>query len=389
MQKLHELNKILIEAVTFKDIIPLEYAWVILLFLIIFTTLLINVLMKYFINRLIKKLEKSKNIWDETALHVVRKPVRYFISFVGFLWAVQILSQYAGQDWTNALTHAWRTGVIVAIGWFLLRLIGALEIHFTDKNRKKSRTDEATVLAVGRLLKLTIMITMALIILQNFGFSISGVLAFGGIGGIAVGFAARDLLANFFGALMVFVDKPFRVGDWIRSPDREIEGTVEDIGWRITRIRTFDQRPLYVPNSIFASIAVENPSRMLNRRIYEHLNLRYDDLDKIETIVSQIKTLLKNHPDIEAVSRTLIVAFNCYGSHSVDIMVYTFTKTVVWVDYHEIKQKILLEIKEIIKSNGADFAFPTQQLYIQDNQDNQAEDAEGLPPDVKSHLSPL
>ena len=84
-----------------------------------------------------------------------------------------------------------------------------------------------------------------------------------------MGFAAKDVLANFFGTLMLLVDKPFVVGDWIRSPDREIEGTVEDVGWRTTRIRTFDRRPLYVPNANFASLTVENPQRMENRRIYE------------------------------------------------------------------------------------------------------------------------
>src|SRR5690606_30903944 len=110
-----------------------------------------------------------------------------------------------------------------------------------------------TAKAISKLLKAAAIITAMLVLLQSLGFSVSGVLAFGGIGGIAIGFAARDLLANFFGALMLYFDRPFAVGDWVRSPDREIEGTVEDIGWRLTRIRTFDQRPLYVPNSIFAN----------------------------------------------------------------------------------------------------------------------------------------
>ena len=87
---------------------------------------------------------------------------------------------------------------------------------------------------------------------------------------------------------MIYLDRPFSVGDWIRSPDKEIEGTVEDIGWRLTRIRTFDKRPLYIPNSIFASISVENPSRMSNRRIYEKIGIRYDDVSKMNTIVTEV-----------------------------------------------------------------------------------------------------
>lgn len=368
MEKLNSLNQLLIEIITFEQIIPLQYAWVILLFLVVFFTLLVNVLMKVAINRIIKKLAQTKTIWDETALNVVRKPLRYFISFVGLLWAIEILSQYAGKNWTEGLLLAWKTGIIVAIGWFLLRLIKALEINFTTTNGKKPTSDEATILAVGRLLRLSTMITMSLIILQNFGFSVSGVLAFGGIGGITVGFAARDLLANFFGAIMVFVDKPFRVGDWIRSPDRKIEGTVEEIGWRVTRIRTFDQRPLYVPNSTFVNIAVENPSRMRNRRIYEKIGLRYNDLDQMEAIVEAVQTMLQNHPDIET-GQTMIVAFDNYGDYAVEFMVYTFTKTIAWVKFHEVKQDVLLQIKQIVQEHGADFAFPTQQLYVKTQTD--------------------
>ncbi|WP_258868179.1 mechanosensitive ion channel family protein [Alkalilimnicola ehrlichii] len=131
-----------------------------------------------------------------------------------------------------------------------------------------------------------VIVIAGLVVLQTLGISIAGVLAFGGVGGIAVGFAARDLLANFFGGLTVYLDRPFSVGDWIRSPDREIEGTVERIGWRQTRIRTFDLRPLYVPNSTFNSIALENPSRMSNRRIFETIGIRYNDADKMATIVA-------------------------------------------------------------------------------------------------------
>lgn len=361
------LNQFFIDIVSLNDFIPLQYAWVVLLFLVIFCTLTANVILKILLNQFFRRLEKTKTKWDDEMLTVVRKPIRAFVTFAGFIWALQILSQYSGNNWDNQLLQVWKTGVIVILGWLLLRFIRTMEMHFTTAEEKRIQSDDATVIAVGRLLRLTTLITMALIILQNFGFSISGVLAFGGIGGIAVGFAARDLLANFFGAIMVFVDKPFRVGDWIRSPDRKIEGTVEDIGWRMTRIRTFDQRPLYVPNSTFVNIAVENPSRMLNRRIYETIGLRYEDLDRLEAVIEDIKNMLNNHPDIDT-NKTIIVAFTAFGDYSVDFMVYTFTKTIAWVEYHGIKQNILLEIKKIVQNHGADFAFPTQQLYLENQQ---------------------
>ena len=186
--------------------------------------------------------------------------------------------------------------------------------------------DATTVDAIAKLLKVSVVITSTLVVLQTLGFSISGVVAFGGIGGMAVGFAAKDLLANFFGGLTIYLDRPFTVGDWVRSPDRNIEGVVENIGWRLTRIRTFDKRPLYVPNSVFTTIAVENPSRMLNRRIKETIGIRYDDAGKMESIVNKVKDMLMNHPEIDT-NKTLIVNFNAFAPSSLDFFIYTFTKT--------------------------------------------------------------
>ena len=200
--------------------------------------------------------------------------------------------------------------------------------------------------------------------MQTFGLSLSGLLTFGGVGGLIVGLAAKDLLSNFFGGMMIYFDRPFKVGDWIRSPDRTIEGTVERIGWRMTIIRTFDKRPLYVPNSVFSNIVVENPSRMLNRRIKETIGIRYDDASKLEVIITDIQTMLENHPDIDT-KQTLFVNFNAFGPSSLDFIIYTFTKTVSWVRYQQVKQDVLLKVLNIIHQHGGDVAFPTQTLKME------------------------
>ena len=172
------------------------------------------------------------------------------------------------------------------------------------------------------------------------------------------------LLSNFFGGLMIFLDRPFGVGDWIRSPDRDIEGTVESLGWRLTTIRTFDKRPLYVPNAAFLSIAVENPSRMSHRRIYETIGVRYDDANQIQTIVERVKAMLEQHPDIDS-SQTLMVNFNQFSPSSLDFFIYCFTKTTVWTEYHAVKEDVLLKAYELITHLGAEVAFPTRTLHLQ------------------------
>lgn len=188
-----------------------------------------------------------------------------------------------------------------------------------------------------------------------------------------MGFAAKDMLANFFGGLTIYLDRPFTVGEWIRSPDHQIEGTVEYIGWRHTRVRAFNKNPIYVPNALFTTIVVENPTRMTNRRIKETIGIRYADLDKMAPIVADVKAMLQTHPEIDA-HATLIVNFNQFAASSLDFFIYTFTKTVEWVHYHEVKQDVLLKIAAIIQTHGAEIAFPTRTVHLESAAEEAAAD---------------
>src|SRR5690606_5396265 len=215
----------------------------------------------------------------DALLEASRKPAVWLAWIVGVNFAASLAARRTESEWYDHIAQANRLAVIFLLTLFLINLITRVERNLVHPGYMKEPLDETTVRAMGKLLRAAVLITSVLIVLQLLGYSVSGVLAFGGIGGLAVGFAAKDLLANFFGGLMIYLDRPFAVGDWVRSPDKEIEGTVEDIGWRLTRIRTFDKRPLYIPNSVFNTISVENPSRMHNRRIYETIGVRYDDID--------------------------------------------------------------------------------------------------------------
>ncbi len=359
------INQFVIDmTIKFNQFLPAQFNWIWMILIIIGLTILVRLTLGFLLNRIKLWVSHTHSLLDESVVEAARKPINYFIEFGALIWVCQIITQYHQIDWSFLLLEIWDLGVIFFFCAFLLSLIKAVELNMIKRTTPKH--DSATIMAIGRLLRLSIIIIMVLILMQNFGFSISGVLAFGGIGGIAIGFAAKDLLANFFGGFMIFIDKPFRVGDWISSPDRQIEGTVENIGWRMTCIRTFDLRPLYVPNSTFMNIAVENPSRMLHRRIYENIGVRYEDINVIDKVVAEIKDMLYNHPDIDN-QQTIIVAFDKFAASSLNIMIYTFTKTTAWVEFYVIKQKILLLIREIVHRNGAQFAFPTQQVFITQN----------------------
>jgi len=328
--------------------------------------LLVGLVGHFLITRLVKQLhrvaEHSKTRWDNVLADAIVRPSEWAMWLVIAYLSLGLLG--GADQFRDLLRQAADTGLILFLGWVAQRALAGIETELLAEHRGKRQSDErATIRATVRLARISLWILLALMILQSLGVSVSGLLAFGGIGGIAVGFAARDLLANFLGGLSIYLDRPFTVGDWIRSPDREIEGTVEEIGWRMTRIRTFDQRPLYVPNSIFASVALENPSRMNNRRIYETLGIRYEDAACMAPIVADVKAMLESHEAID-LGRTLIVNFVSCGPSSLDFFIYTFTKTTDWVTFHAIKQDVLLQVLGIVESHGAEVAFPTRTVLL-------------------------
>lgn len=332
--------------------------WILQVFMIVFAALLFDFLQRKILNRIQSQLEKTSNLWDDALIHAVIKPLSLLIWMFGITVAIEV------SGISNAF-KAFEIGVIIVVTWALIRLITFVEVNIIEQQALKGiEVDKTTADAISQLLRVSIIITSLLVGLQSMGFNISAVLAFGGIGGIAVGFAAKDLLANFFGGLMIYLDRPFSVGDWIRSPDRQIEGTVEKIGWRLTQIRTFDKRPLYIPNSMFASISVENPSRMSHRRIYETIGVRYADVKNLATIIDDVKSMLSTHDEIDT-TQTMIVNFNKFAPSSLDFFIYTFTKTTDWIKYHEVKQDVLLKITAIIEKHGAEIAFPTSTVHIE------------------------
>ncbi|MGB3623373.1 mechanosensitive ion channel family protein [Ketobacter sp. MCCC 1A13808] len=337
--------------------------WMIKVFVVIFFTLLAHYLARRFYNRLEKQFEKTKNLWDDALLWAIRKPSRSFILILGVRTVAEIMQPLMDESVNALVDPAFLVMIISVIIWFLIRMISKAEELLKTPGYTQEPMDETTVTALAKLLRLSVIITGGLVIAQSMGISVSGVLAFGGIGGIAVGFAAKDLLANFFGGLMVYLDRPFSVGDWVRSPDRNIEGVIEHIGWRLTIIRTFDKRPLYVPNSTFTSIALENPSRMSHRRIYETIGVRYDDIGALSSILSDVKSMLTGHQQIDQ-NQTLIVNFNQYGASSLDFFIYCMTITTDWVEYHKVKQDVLFKIADIVERHDAEFAFPTQTLHV-------------------------
>ncbi len=251
-----------------------------------------------------------------------------------------------------------KIAIIIILCWAVLRFIRRIETLYIQTSAQHHKViDKTFVYALSRLATITVFILGLLIVMQMMNIPVAGLLTFGGIGGAGIAFASKELLANFFGGLIIYMDKPFKVGDWIRSPDKNIEGIVDYIGWRITRILTPDKRPLYVPNSVFLTISVENPSRMKFRRIKATIGIRYQDYHQIDLVSKQIREMLLQHKDIDS-TQSLTVSLVEFAPSALNVMVSAFSKLTEWDQFQTVQHEILMNILSIVTLNGVKLAIP-------------------------------
>ncbi len=348
------------------------HIWGVQLAVLVLLTLGSNVVLLRLLDFLAHWADKTPTRWDDVLLRALRVPLRLAVWLTALSVAARVLEPLETNWALVAFNNARILAPVLLSALFITRFVYEVEMMLvaplpegTKRQRGAVQLDKGTAHAAGKALRLLVWAVATLMVMQTLGLSVSGVLAFGGLGGIAVGFAAKDLLANFLGGLTVYMDKPFKVGEWVRLPEKNMEGTVEYIGWRSTRIRTFDKRPLYVPNALFTSAVVETPTRMTHRRILETLRLRYEDADKIEAICADVRQMLHQSKDIVK-GQTLMVNLTACAPEGLDVLLWCYTKTKALVEYHAVKQRVLLDIMKIVQQHGAQFAFPTRTVLLAD-----------------------
>lgn len=243
-----------------------------------------------------------------------------------------------------------------------VRFVDILSIYLRIRAEKtEGKFDDQLVPLISKSLKIFIFVVGFASIIKNLGYSISGILAGLGIGGIAIAMAAKDSLSNIFGSITIFLDNPFQVGDWIKAGD--VEGTVESIGFRSTKLRTFYKTQISIPNNKIANITIDNFSRMHMRRISMTIGFTYETTaDEMEKAIAKIKEVLKTHPGVY--KDFFLVNFTEFGPSSLDVMLYYFANTVVWADYLQIRQEVNLAIMRVLKEVGVEFAFKSMSIYL-------------------------
>ncbi len=331
--------------------------------LVLFVLLLIkNLLLRISLKTLKGLAKKTKTRIDDDIIEIIEPPLKSFLTILCFYIAFLILG--FGASYNTVASKILLSFAIVDISWAFYRaeriFTKAMENFFL---KQRSEIGLSFVPFFNRFIKSSIVVIAFILIVQEWGYNIGAIITGLGIGGLAVALAAKDTLANMFGGLTIIMDRPFKIGDWIKVGS--IEGIVEDIGFRSTRIRTFEKSLISLPNSVIANTAIENFSRRGERRISYKIGVTYSTpKEKLAEAVKRIKDMLIEHPNISK-KATLMVYFTEFADSSLIIFVYCFTNTAVWSEYLAIRQDINLRIIGIMEELGIDFAFPSMSIYIE------------------------
>jgi MscS family membrane protein len=351
-----------------------------------FFEIIIGILALVAVNYVFKKIIKHvrhrslsvSHDWKEKIDHVLTLPFQILLWILGVTLVAEILGRRFDFSFFEQYLGAFRsTGFILCVSWVLLRWKGVVQKDFLNKEQYQRKFDKESVFVAGKFLSIAIIVIALMIVLELWGLNIAPLIAFGGVGAAAIGFAGKDVIANFCSGLMLHINRPFMVGDSIYLPNQNIEGSIEEIGWYLTTVRDKEKRPVYLPNAIFSQAQVINASRMTHRRIEEKICLRFEDFARIPELVSKLKEAVSNHPDIDT-HLPILLTVNGFSQMSIDLHLDIYTLETRYEKYLMVKQEILMSIyKELIES-GAERPVPAFAVHGKLSTENRSEPADLL-----------
>ncbi len=329
--------------------------------------LLRKLFVQYVFNLILKFAHKTKTSLDEKILLAFKKPLQFLFIIVGFYFALIYLTLTPAQDFL--LSRLFRSFMLIFLAAGFYNLADGESALFDEAKEKFGvEIDRILIPFLSTIMRFAIIVLIITIIAGEWGFDVNAFITGLGLGGLAFALAAKDTIGNIFGGIIIITDKPFSIGDWIYTPS--VEGTVEDISFRSTRVRTFAQALVTVPNSTLANQPITNWTRMGKRRITFTLGVTYTTpRDKLVKCLENIRDMLKNHPAIH--QKTIFVRFDQFSESSLDIFLYFFTHTTNWDEYLEVREDVNLKIMEILENEGVSAAFPSRSIYFENSLDAQ------------------
>jgi MscS family membrane protein len=327
-----------------------------------------NLFTKYIFYFILKLIHRSKLQPEDSFLTALRDPVKNMIVLIGAYLALQ---NYLSSGFKPFLNDVFRTGTIFLFASAIYALIG----YYADADRESRRifnyeVDKILIPFLAKVIRVIVLALAFVAIASTWGYDVNGFIAGLGLGGLAFALAAKDLLANIFSGIVIITDKTFSIGDWIKT--NEVEGTIEAISFRSTRIRAFDQALVTVPNSNLVNAPIINFTKRSLRRVTFQVKVTYDTPSyQLKACVSDIERLLRTHPDVD--QKTIFVKFDCFGESALELLLYFFTKTIVWEEYLTIKQDINFKIMKVLEKHGVALALPSTTVYIETREARTAE----------------
>ena len=304
---------------------------------------------------------KTENALDDQVVEALQKPLEFVPVILAVYFGAAVLG--LGEPYTYIVNHLVQSMVIVAIFWAIYDVAGPLSelMHKLDTFLTGAMIDWAMRGTRG----LIVFVAMVAV-LEVWGIEVAPLIAGLGLFGVAVALGAQDMFKNLIAGILILMERRFESGDWIRV-DGIVEGTVERIGFRSTRVRRFDKAPVQVPNTELSDNPVTNFSQMTHRRIYWVIGVEYrTSVDQLRTIRDGIEDYISNNEEFAQppeVSR--FVRIDAFSDSSIDIMIYTFTKTTNWGEWLRIKEDFAYAIKDLVEGAGSGFAFPSQSIYVE------------------------
>lgn len=345
-----------------------NYCW--FLGFILFGLIFKRIISKYLSHIIYRIVNRDASINVTTFDEILIKPIGFFV-FLLFIYLGSLNIDFPNEfNFQNAnlslsaiFKKAFTIVVLFAVGRIALRLVEYFGIVFKNRaNTTESKMDDQLVPFVVEIGKIAVYIVLFFVLLGKvFDIDVTALAAGVGIGGIAIAMASKESLENLLGSFTIFFDKPFLVGDLVSTGS--ITGTVEKVGFRSTRIRTFDKSIVTVPNKNMISAELDNLGKRKVRRARFYIGLTYDTtIDQMKKVVKEIENLINEHPKTDQEGR---VKFQEFGASSLDIMILYYVSSTKWDDFIDVKEDINFKIMEIVKNNDCEFAFPSTTVYLQ------------------------
>lgn len=323
---------------------------------IVIFVLVFNFLVKYVLLKLRTRFNSSGNIWAWSFVAALPKPLKYFVWFTAAVCSIDNIAFSLFGFHLLKISTILLIGGIVCFCWFLLRWNRKLMHAMIEKSQSHQIPfDPGKIDLIGKLVTIGIILLTLFMLLDLTGHNMQTLIAFGGIGGLAIAFASQQIISSFFGGILIYMTRPFTIGEKVELPSQKIEGYIEEIGWYTTCIRDLEKSPVYLPNSIFTQSVVITPSRMTHEHFQYTFSLRQEDIQRVPSVVEAIKKMLLHHPQVDHYSQ-IEVFMKGFSSSGLEIEASAFIPVLYKGDFKMIRQDLLLKIYSLIETEKAALA---------------------------------